>query len=277
MSRSSNRIVVLTTAVWVAGMAGALVWLLWPTPRTPLPRGWRHWPETGKAVAVQLASDGVYVGGPHGLFHVADDNALSRIAIPDVPDAVMIYSLLVDREGRLWVGHNHGLSVRVDTHWQTFTAADVLPGVPVNALMQSRDGTIWLGTPKGALHLPGAPPWDDATGIRRLTRKDGLLEDVVFCLLEDAEGGIWFGNYIAPAGGLNRLKDGHWQHWTPRDGLPHQPGGMRTVQARRRGRLRRGRRRMAAAARPARRRTRRAEGSQPLSGPRRTNMAGVRI
>jgi ligand-binding sensor domain-containing protein len=54
-----------------------------------------------------------------------------------------------------------------------------------------------------------------------VTTRDGLLNNVVSALLEDGEGGIWFGNYVSHKGGLSRLQGDRWLRWTARDGLPH--------------------------------------------------------
>ena len=44
---------------------------------------------------------------------------------------------------------------------------------------------------------------------------------MVNVLFRDNQGGMWFGSYVAPRGGLSYLKDGKWQLFSSADGLPH--------------------------------------------------------
>jgi ligand-binding sensor domain-containing protein len=87
-------------------------------------------------------------------------------------------------------------------------------------MVAAADGHVWIATTAGAARLPPEEPW---TGdrIETLTRADGLPHDLLSAVLEDREGGIWFGTHAAPAGGLSLLKGGRWRHWTLKDGLPH--------------------------------------------------------
>ena len=61
----------------------------------------------------------------------------------------------------------------------------------------------------------------DGGGWQVLRARDGLLSDVVNAMAEDDDGGIWFGSYNIPGGGVSRLFAGRFQHWTPAEGLPH--------------------------------------------------------
>jgi ligand-binding sensor domain-containing protein len=44
---------------------------------------------------------------------------------------------------------------------------------------------------------------------------------MVNVMLEDSYGGMWFGSYVAPRGGISYLKDGKWQKFSTTNGLPH--------------------------------------------------------
>jgi ligand-binding sensor domain-containing protein len=53
------------------------------------------------------------------------------------------------------------------------------------------------------------------------TSKDGLLDDNVNAMAQDRDGGLWFGSYVAPRGGISVLRDGQWYRFALEDGLPH--------------------------------------------------------
>jgi ligand-binding sensor domain-containing protein len=174
----------------------------------------------GAVKALATGEEGVFVGGPHGLFHLTAQGLSRPIELPGLKSTVMINALLLDKNGVLWVGHDQGLSYRMRKKWYILTRVNGLPSKKVLALAKTKDGTMWVGTSNGAVRLEGPGPWSrDSMAI--LTPREGLLHEIVSAIIEDTEGGIWFGNYAAPAGGISRLKDRKWRYWTSKNGLPH--------------------------------------------------------
>jgi len=208
-------------AAWIVAIIAAILWQFRPAADEPPPPGWRNWKGIGSILATVITKDGVFVGGSRGLFHIiTEQGSVKTIEIPGVKNPVMVWALLLDSEDVLWVGHDKGLSIRKGTDWKTLTRDDGLPDTTVRAIVKTKDRIVWLGTNNGAVRLNGPGPWDQNT-MTLLTPQDGLLHKVISAILEDREGGMWFGNYVAPEGGLSRLKDKQWQYWTPKDGLPH--------------------------------------------------------
>jgi len=54
-----------------------------------------------------------------------------------------------------------------------------------------------------------------------LGKRDGLADDMVRVMLEDKGGSLWFGSYVAPAGGLAIRNASGWQTFSTAGGLPH--------------------------------------------------------
>jgi ligand-binding sensor domain-containing protein/signal transduction histidine kinase len=104
------------------------------------------------------------------------------------------------RDGYLWIGTSGGL-VRFDgVHFTVFDRQNT-PALHENSifcLMVSRDGALWIGTEGGGLarYAQGE--------FRSWTTREGLSNDFVRTLAEDAEGNIWAGT----DNGLLRLDDG---------------------------------------------------------------------
>ncbi|HEV8157624.1 MAG TPA: diguanylate cyclase, partial [Pyrinomonadaceae bacterium] len=71
-------------------------------------------------------------------------------------------------------------------------------------------GALWVGTKGGGLNR-----FKDGI-FTRYTTADGLSNDIVRAICEDAEGNLWVGTY---GGGLNRFAGGEWTNYTTRDGL----------------------------------------------------------
>jgi ligand-binding sensor domain-containing protein len=66
----------------------------------------------------------------------------------------------------------------------------------VNAILQDQSGRLWAGTSGGAAIC-------DGENWQALNATDGLADDMVNVMLEDRQGGIWFGSYVAPKGGIS--------------------------------------------------------------------------
>lgn len=176
-------------------------------------------PEEVSALAIQ--GDRVWAGGVDGLFHI--DRLTYEVMAQTAEERDFRYTraILVDRFGRIWVGHDQGVSCLSGGRWQTLTHKDGLPDSRVNTLAEDPSGLVWAGTWGGAVQI--APPDDglQAHIVRTWTQLDGLLSDMVHVILPDSMGGIWFGSYNS-RGGISYLSaDGNWSYWTVANGLPH--------------------------------------------------------
>ncbi|MCK5147935.1 PAS domain-containing protein, partial [bacterium] len=111
----------------------------------------------------------------------------------------------VDPQGRLWMLSLHmKLYVFNGQHCQF--KARVNPNQP--QMLVDRAGTVWIGE-GGLCRL-------EENGFDHFSVKDGLTDNRIRALFEDAEGNLWIGTY---GGGLNRLKTSLISVNTVRDGL----------------------------------------------------------
>jgi ligand-binding sensor domain-containing protein len=210
----------LIIAVWAVIIAGAIAWQFRPEPVKPPPPGWRTWKGIGSILGMAITSEGVFAGGSRGLFLIEPGGTVKQVEITGMNGQVMVYSVVAAPGDVLWVGHEKGLSLLRGSRWTTLTGADGLPRGAVKAIALTRAGDVWVGTDNGAARLTGPGPWDRSS-ITVVTTRDGLLNNVVSALLEDGEGGVWFGNYVSHKGGLTRLREKRSWRWTMKEGLPH--------------------------------------------------------
>jgi diguanylate cyclase (GGDEF)-like protein len=123
----------------------------------------------------------------------------------------LINSLLVDREGHVWVGTNVGGLDRYDPgtgRFRHFPAAGrgtagphELSNGTVWCLMQSRDGRIWIGTDGGLdVYDPRTDRFQHFHSGKGAGQ--GLRDDRIWALHEDARGIVWVGSYT----GLTRYE-----------------------------------------------------------------------
>ncbi|HSU31506.1 MAG TPA: two-component regulator propeller domain-containing protein [Bryobacteraceae bacterium] len=168
------------------------------------------WPEfTGFAAnerdgtmvnALLLTRDGkLWVGAGSGIYCRSLDGRWRRFSSSNGLPENFIYQLHEDLQGQVWAGTRGGLvelareperAGSVVVH--LFTSTDGLPGNEVRDFLISRSGQMWVGTSRGlAESLPGGTPsWRH---FRTRSVLDGLADQSVYSLFEDAVGDIWLG------------------------------------------------------------------------------------
>jgi signal transduction histidine kinase/ligand-binding sensor domain-containing protein len=104
-----------------------------------------------------------------------------RDGLPD--DWVRV--ILKDSSGALWFGTNQGLACFKGGRFVSFKHSSELQRESIYALHEDRDGVLWIGT--------------DSAGLARLDKntltfvdtRQGLVDDVVYSILEDNAGDLW--------------------------------------------------------------------------------------
>lgn len=150
-------------------------------------------------------------------------------------------SVLVDREGRIWVGYEVGLLVLKPESAPLAAASRGLaeplpacgavsrhPGTPARAapcalsfagtylgrnvrtLCQLRDGRVWIGAASGLSEF-------DGTRFRTYDQRHGLADETVNALLEDRDDNLWV---ATDAAGAIKLASNGFVTFRDNDGLP---------------------------------------------------------
>jgi len=121
------------------------------------------------------------------------------------------WETLVDRRRQVWVGtHDDGLFLFQTNHFIPAPDAEIL-GREIFALFEGRDGQLWAGTQNGLANFDGQK-W------KLLTTRDGLSDNAVRAIAQDAAGNLWVGT---ESRGLNFYKDGKFTVYRQAEnGLP---------------------------------------------------------
>ncbi|MGC3999468.1 MAG: two-component regulator propeller domain-containing protein [Anaeromyxobacter sp.] len=155
-------------------------------------------------------------GDGAGTLWVATAGGLARregerfVPGPAPLDRLPIYRLQTGRSGALHVGTITAGLARLLGGKLTWWGPD--QGLPalVAGVAEDRDGALWFGTPTGL--------YRSANGqLERYGRAQGLPDDRIWDVREDAEGSIWVG---PQSGGLHRLRAADVVTVGPPEGLP---------------------------------------------------------
>jgi signal transduction histidine kinase/CheY-like chemotaxis protein len=151
-------------------------------------------------VHVLREADGAQIGGVRALlWHrgtlwvgtstaglwVLKDGRLTPVRPPGVVISPTVYTILADRQGRIWVGGSDGLTLLTEGAARTFRTADGLGDDGVLALHEDGAGVLWAGTYGGGLSRVK----DDA--IVTVSVREGLYDSAIFAILEDSSGLLW--------------------------------------------------------------------------------------
>ncbi len=122
-----------------------------------------------------------------------------------------IKSMLLDHQGRLWMGLKAGLAWWAGNSRQILNVASNSPLPAIRAMAEAPDGTIWAGADDGTLFRCTPEK------LEPFRAADALAGQPIYALHADAAGVIWIGTF---RGGLVRFKDGQFSRFSAAQGMP---------------------------------------------------------
>lgn len=170
---------------------------------------------------LMLAADGaLWVATTEGLYlgsRTEGHLRFSPVAIPGANGSEAIWALLRDKEGRIWVGGQHGVSRLEGGTWRRFTTRDGLRHDDVAYLAQAGDGAIWMGYYEavGASRLVAR---GEKLEIQNFDTSNGLASNSTQALICDPAGRVWIGT----SRGVTLLEGGRMTSYSDVDGLVWQ-------------------------------------------------------
>ncbi|HUQ82024.1 MAG TPA: two-component regulator propeller domain-containing protein, partial [Gemmatimonadaceae bacterium] len=153
--------------------------------------------------------------------------------------AATVRAFASTRDGALWMGTNGGGLARYrDGKFTSVTQANGLPSDLIRSLYEDADGWLWVGTEGRGLARVDARALGDGRALAKpaivqIGMKDGLFDEVIHQILEDADGRLWMntnrGIFWVARAELNAFADGkvsrvHSTGYTERDGMRNREG-----------------------------------------------------
>lgn len=128
-------------------------------------------------------SGAIWIGTSDGVSRLDNGRFTTFTTADGLPDPV-VRAMHFDRDGVLWIGTMRGLSRLRDGRLETVTAQG-LSEEAIRTIHEDGDGVIWIGTYDGGLfRLRG-------DSVTHYTVEDGLFDNGVFEILEDAHANFW--------------------------------------------------------------------------------------
>ncbi|HUR97237.1 MAG TPA: two-component regulator propeller domain-containing protein [Pyrinomonadaceae bacterium] len=152
-----------------------------------------------------------------GLYRIGSD----RSSIQTIHPKMRAGSLLLDHEGKVWVGSVGGIEGQIGLHVYTLTESEatrirtyrkrdgLADDIWLNSLLQTSDGRIIVGLGAGLCEF--APQPDPNLPQFRILSKQDVVE-----LAEDISGNVWLSTNSS---GLRRLARGGFVNFTEADNL----------------------------------------------------------
>ena len=123
-----------------------------------------------------------------------------------------VKSILVDRQGRTWLGRKDGVDCWADGKLREWSSHTGSIAKPVRALAEDKQGVIWIGADDGNIYR------FDGDQLRAFRLPEFPAPQAVWSMLADADGTLWIGTSDA---GLLHFEAGHFTRFTSKkDGLP---------------------------------------------------------
>jgi signal transduction histidine kinase/ligand-binding sensor domain-containing protein len=131
-------------------------------------------------------NDNLWIASTQGVWKRSPDGKLRRFSMADGLPAVLVRSILPDRDGGIWAGTEAGLARLEGSRFVSPPAEAGRSQETVYCLFEDREGDLWEGTANGLLRFR-----DDIFTV--YGKSEGLPSDEPNVVFQDRTGRVWVG------------------------------------------------------------------------------------
>jgi ligand-binding sensor domain-containing protein len=152
-----------------------------------------------KVRALVRSTNGDLIIGTWGGINVFDGINFTTLTIP-APEQMsnQVTSMLLDHEGKLWVGTTEGLGYYNWQNWTIYKTSEGLADNYINALYETENDSLWVATQNGISQLNG-------NSFASYFKADGLIADNITDIVEDHIGNLYFSSHY----GVSKVDAGY--------------------------------------------------------------------
>ncbi len=148
-----------------------------------------------------------------GLIEFDGKKVISKYNEEDGLVANTIWRIINDRQGRIWIGTDNGLSIFENGKFTNFTSENGLPHNKIRGLTEMMNGDVWVGMDGGGIAI-----FREMKPYKFYNKEDGLNgEFIQFFGQNPIDSTIWIAHH---GDGLDVFKDGKIEAITENEGLP---------------------------------------------------------
>ncbi|MCK6648758.1 MAG: SpoIIE family protein phosphatase [Bacteroidia bacterium] len=132
----------------------------------------------------------IYFGTKTGL-SIYNGSTFSNYKIKDgVSDDDNIYSIVIDKQQKIWVGSGNGVYTFKDGAFLPIDAVNKQKtdrgNLPVYCIFEDRNGSMWFAVENGAIKYNGSK-------VERFNKSNGFIDKRVSSIIQDKKGHLWLG------------------------------------------------------------------------------------
>lgn len=148
--------------------------------------------DSNQVTAIGESNDGVlWMGHINGALEYTRDLSVQKFTPADILPTTKITSILFDKENRLWFStYGEGVFCYEKNRLHIFNTKNGLSEDVVYSLLLTEDGTVWAATDLG---ISVCTIKNGRKDIRIIDTREGLPDNIVRRLRQDAAGNIWIG------------------------------------------------------------------------------------
>lgn len=164
--------------------------------------------EASFGCSIQDKEGNLWFGSNGDGLYCFNGKSFKNFTMNDGLDNNIVYSILEDKAGNIWVGTKTGLnrytpSIAMSEGGKTFTHYPIVVTNNNNSslingvwsMMQDKKGTTWFGTDEGIYCYNGVY-FTHFLDNKSIINKDSLKLKAIFAILEDKAGNVWFGSCV---------------------------------------------------------------------------------
>ncbi len=128
-----------------------------------------------------------------GVIKLGGDSLLQLSKIHKLPDS-LFYSVLEYPDGKYWFGsRKNGLFNFEKGEFSKSNYEPVNDSGVVGDMRVDKNGLVWFATDFGVFRYDPSLKSDEKNAYQHFTTEEGLINNSVYCVVEDQLGNLWFG------------------------------------------------------------------------------------